>query len=383
MKTGHGFLVYTPKYGDLAPGRVGNGTLEYEVPLSDGGWRRAALAAENLDGKVVRVKDAARPGVLVLRMPSSYVYLTGEISLKAAVGDDGAVVVSFSDNNGLDWKEVARLTAAGTKRLDVSPLVLCRYDCRLKFELHGRGTGLEALPGDREPLPPTPSPKRRGGAGISAPPLRYGEGVGGRGSGGRFAVGPPEGTVTVEASSSLDHKGKQAVYTDFHPQQSGFEKNLFIGASGKGSITFPVATPGDMVRLRFGAHYRARDARDGLDYLLSFDGGKNWKKVARAAGPTVGDCKYVTCADVPPRTRTALVRFAGTSRNATGLLNFRIDADYREPHGGFRPVKVTYTWEENGKEKRHVRVARKPHETYTITCAAKPLMRSVALELAE
>src|SRR5262249_10244313 len=28
-----------------------------------------------------------------------------------------------------------------------------------------------------------------------------------------------------------------------------------------------------LISLRFGAHYRARDARDGLDYLGSFDGG--------------------------------------------------------------------------------------------------------------
>ena len=105
--------------------------------------------------------------------------------------------------------------------------------------------------------------------------------------------------------------------------------------------------------------------------------------MARAAGPTVGNCKYVTFADVPPRTRAVLVRFAGTSRNATGLFNFCIKADYREPHGGFRPVKLTYVWEEKGKEQRHVHVARKPHEAYSITCAAKPLMRSIALELTE
>ena len=33
--------------------------------------------------------------------------------------------------------------------------------------------------------------------------------------------------------------------------------------------------------------------------------------------------------DVPAGTREAKVRFSGTSRNATGFLNFRIDADYK------------------------------------------------------
>jgi hypothetical protein len=91
----------------------------------------------------------------------------------------------------------------------------------------------------------------------------------------------------------------------------------------------------------------------------------------------------VVFADVPTGVRQALVRYTGTNRNATGILNFRIDADYREPFGGFRPVRVTYTWEEDGQQKQDVYVARKPRETYTIRCAAKPVMKSIVLELAE
>ena len=32
---------------------------------------------------------------------------------KAAVGEGGQIAVSFSDNNGLDWKEIAKVTAIG------------------------------------------------------------------------------------------------------------------------------------------------------------------------------------------------------------------------------------------------------------------------------
>jgi hypothetical protein len=189
--------------------------------------------------------------------------------------------------------------------------------------------------------------------------------------------------VTVEGATSRAAKGKQLVTTDFHPRVEGFTPDLFIGPKGLGTITFPIATPGDLVRLRFGAHYRARDALDGLDYLVSFDDGKTWKTAGRAAGPTPGDCKYVTFEGVPAGARVALVRFAGTGRNATGIFNFRIDADYREPRGGFRPVKVTYKWEEAGKPKRHAHVARRPREAYTIRCATRAVMKSLTVELAE
>jgi hypothetical protein len=103
--------------------------------------------------------------------------------------------------------------------------------------------------------------------------------------------------------------------------------------------------------------------------------------VARAAGPTPGDGLWVTVSDVPPGTREAKVRYSGTSRNATGFLNFRIDADYREPVGGFRPVKVTYRWDEDGKPKEQVFTAKKPEETWTLTCAGKPVMKSIVMEL--
>jgi hypothetical protein len=367
MKTGTDALVYTPKFGDLAPGRIGNGIHEYDVPVTDAAYRHAALSAENLDAKALRVADASKAGVFVLRMPSSYVYLNGALTFSARLGDGGSVRVSYSDNNGLDWKGIANVTKSGEHRVDLSSLIHRRYDYRLKFELTGPGTGLDALK-----LVHDVQHSQR-----ALPALAQGDNTI------TFAAGPPEGTITIEGATNLAMKGKQLVYEDFYPTVEGMEKNLFVGPSGKGSVTFPIETPADMLRLRFGTHYRARDARDGIDYQVSFDGGKTWTTVDRAAGPTAGDCRYVTFADVPPNTRRALVRFAMTSRNATGVFNFRIDADYKEPNGGFRPVRVTYRWEENGQAKEHVHVARKANEAYTIRCAAKPVMKSIGLELAE
>lgn len=365
QKTGSDSLVYTPKFGDLAPGRVGNGLVEYEVPLRNGQFRQSALLVDNLEDEVARVKDPARPGILVLRMPSSYVYLTGALSFSAAVSGGGSLNVWYSDNNGLDWKEIAQADSSVKQGVDLSPLVLRRYDYQLKFALRGRGTELRklrivhAIQHSQRPLPALD----QGTNTI------------------RFSAGPAQGTVTVEGATNLAAKGKQLVYTDFRPEMDGFNANLFIGATGKGTLTFPVTTPGDMVRLRFGAHYRARDARDGFDYQVSFDQGKTWKTAGRAAGPTAGHCHYVVFGDVPPRARQALVRFSGTSHNATGIFNFRIDADYAEPFGGFRPIEVTYAWEENGQAKQHTHVARKPQETYTIPCDAKPAMKSILLQL--
>ncbi len=366
MKAGQDSLRYTPKDGDLAPGRVGNGTLEWTVPLAKGAFRACALAAENLTDAAA-VRDAARPAVLVLRMPTSYVYLTGKMTFKTAVGPGGSAAVFFSDNNGLDWKEIASVSEPGQKEVDLDDMVLRRYDFRVRFELRGKGTALESLKflhdvqHSQRPLPALAQ-----GRNTIA-----------------FSAGPAEGTITVEGSTNLKNRGKQLVYTDFHPEVNGMgEPNLFV-QGGKGEITFPVKTPGDMVRLRFGTCYRARDARDGIDYQVSFDGGGSWRTVDRAAGPTPGNCKYVVFSEIPRGIRSAKVRFSGTSRNATGIFTFRIDADYREPFGGFRPVRVTYNWEEGGQPREHIHVSRKPQDGWTITCDSRPVMKSITLELAE
>ena len=57
--------------------------------------------------------------------------------------------------------------------------------------------------------------------------------------------------------------------------------------------------------------------------------------------------------------------------------------DYAEPAAGFRPVKVTYAWEEGGAAKTDAHVARTPTETYKIRCGKAPLMKSLVVELAE
>ena len=54
------------------------------------------LASTSEDGAApaVHVKDAARPGLLVLRMPTSYIYVSGTLAFKAIVGNGGGVAVS-------------------------------------------------------------------------------------------------------------------------------------------------------------------------------------------------------------------------------------------------------------------------------------------------
>jgi hypothetical protein len=373
-KTGVYPLLETPQFGDIAPGRIGNGTHEYDVPLGSGAFRGTALACDNLachidDQKspALHLKDDKQPGTLILRMPSSYVYLGGELSFKAVVGAGGEIDFEFSDNNGLDWKDLAKVTESGEKKIDLKQLVFRRYDYRVRLKLSGAGTGLDALKFTHD----IQHSQR------ALPALGQGQNTI------TFSAGPAESTVTVEARCGTDNKGKQLTYNDFHPKLNNVAPELFALSGGQGDVTFPITTPAEMTRLRFGCHYRARSEKDGWDYQVSFDSGKNFKTVEHAEGPYNGHCKYVTFSEIPPGTKEALIRFAGTQINAVCMFGFHIDADYKQPSGGFRPVKITYTWDEKGESKQDVHIATKEHDTYNINCAAKPDLKAIVLELAE
>ena len=375
-KIGEGFMAYLPKYGDLTQCRVGSGVLEYVPPLADGSLNLSALRYENLtstsaagSAPALRVKDGSRDGVLEIGMPTSYVHLTGKLQLRTHVSDGGTVRVQLSENNGLDWKDVTSVDKSGEESIDLQPLVLRRYDYRLRLVISGANTGIDHLKITHDvQCSQRALPTLGQGANTIS-----------------FSAGPHEGTVTIQGSSTGHGERKQVQPLDFRPEYDGVKPQyLRHQRYGKPAmVTFPIATPNEMTRLRFGMHYRCRDPRDQWEMQVSFDDGKTFKTIETVTGPTQGSCRYVTVGDVPSGTNAALVRFVGNQRNTTAIFSLRIDADYRLPFGGFRPVKITYRWQENGQPRQHVHIAGSPNESYQVVCAAKPDMKSIVLELAD
>jgi hypothetical protein len=362
---GNGVLYLSSKLGDLGNGRVGNGTLDYQMPSTDADFQDAVISADNVvGGATIHAKDPAKTASFVLRMPCSYVYLTGKLATTVS----GGVTIAFSDNNGMDWRELAK-PAAGAQEIDLKPVVFRHYDYRLRVTFEGPGASI---------TPPRIAHDVQHSQ-RALPALGQGDNTI------AFTAGPDEGTISIEGSS-IAAKGTLPTIDDFHVQVTGVDperlKNGLVVPQNGGTVTFPVETPNDLKRLRFGCDYRAGGEGEGWDLQVSFDDGKTFTTVDRAAGPTRQNAKFVTYSAIPPKTRKALVRFAGATKGNTILFRSRIDADYAEPHGAFAPVQVTYQWEENGQAKQDVHVAKAAKDTYKISCATKPKMIAIVLERA-
>jgi hypothetical protein len=352
-------LGYAAAWGDLNPStRIGNGTLEYRLPLADGRFKSGMLTVENLSsrseapGAAVHVSGGASRGTLIFRMPSSYVYLGGQLTFTPLIAPGGIITVSISDNNGLDWKKIAEASISGTQVIDLKRFVYRRYDYRLKFELEGAGTGLDAVSVVNDIQNST----------RALPALDAGENTI------AFAVGKQEGTITVNGKT--DGEAGNVTLKDFHPE--------FEGAS----ITIPLVAPGEITRIRASASYRCSTEQQAFLVQASFDQGKTFTDIGRFDGVGRGNSRYLVFDKVPDSATAVQVRLAAQGGKPT-LWDFRIDADYREPHGGFLPVRVTYVYTEAGREKTDVHVARDSAESYSIRCSAKPEMKSITLEVAE
>lgn len=357
------------KMGDAAPGRVGDGTIEWNVPLAQ--LKAIALSTENVEAAAaLKAGDASKPGIIVLRMPSSYVYVKAAAKLNAVIGEGGSISVSVSRNHGLDWTPVTKIEKSGEQAIDLTPFVKRLYDYQLKIELAGGGVSLEGLWTSHDFQCSQ----------AALPALVEGENKL------TFNAGPQEGTVTIEGTTDLDSVKKNGAPAigDFKPQLNGFKDSLAMTA-GKGDATFDVATPGDMTRLRVSTTWRARDVKDGLELQASYDGGKTFVKLPNGTleGGVKGSSRYVISDAIPAGTRAAKVRIVGRQVNTTAIFDLRIDADYAEPNGGFRPVKMTYTWDESGTTKTHEHVAKSSSDAYSITCGPKAVVKSFAMELAE
>jgi hypothetical protein len=332
--------------GDRAPGRIGDGTIEWNVPMD----------------QLKSVAISSTPQSFVLRFPSSYVYVKGQATIKAS-----GVVASFSDNNGLDWKELAKVN--GEQTIDLTKLIQRRYDYRLKFDLAGSASKVESIR--------TNCDFQCSQAAL--PTIAEGENKL------TFSAGPQEGTITIYGSTETDaaKKNSQLTIADFHPALNGISDKLQMTAP-IGDATFNLATPGEMTRIRVSTAYRARDPKDGFDVRVSYDGGKTFKTVENGhlQGGSKGASSYVIANDVPAGTKAAQVRLAGKQNNTTLVFDLRIDADYKEPTGGFRPVKIGYNWDENGTMKSDTHIAKGENETYAIKCGAHAAVKSFTMELA-
>ena len=376
-----GSLAYLEQLDPEYPmGLIGNGELRYVPDLASGAWRDGLLSARN----VASIADDARApaihlersgdGEIVIPMSSSYVFLSGSVRGRLVMGRAGDTVgADISLNDGLDWTPIWDAPGVGAHdvSIDLTPHVRRRYRYLVRIRISGQAgsSGIEALAFDHHVQC----------AQRALPRL-------GRGKNHITIAAADPALATITREGNFGRAAAGLSYKDFHAEVAGLKEYeeygaLFLSGGERGTLTFPIETPGDVAGVRFGGSFRSLDPIGSIRLLVSDDHGGTWKEAETIPGPFVGYAKYVRFTDIAPGTRSLLVRYELNGKQlGVGIFVFRVDVDYHDPLGGPRPVKVTYEWLEDGAPRKDERIVERYPTTYTIQAQGVPMMKTLTIE---
>jgi len=159
-------------------------------------------------------------------------------------------------------------------------------------------------------------------------------------------------------------------------------------------VVFRIDAPRPITRLVYGGRLYNRAPKSHIDFLHSFDGGKTWSKSysLTETKPPWDVIRYETVEAIPPGTKSALVKYAWSSSeagpSACSLYALRMEADYPPADPAFKPLEVTFRWNEVQEDRSLVPrshtelVTRVPHR-YTLNVGGSnhPAMDSLRVNL--
>lgn len=356
-----------------------NGVWVFKPKLTPADLPKVAYSMSNVravEPAGIEPVKAEEPGEVTFKIDGANV-ITG-MTVKSA----GASRVLVSTTNGLDWREVWKAEAAGSPaQVDLAGEVNGAYEALVKFEL---AAGSQLSDVQIETITQLNS--------KTQPRLNLGKNtvyVGTGDQSGSIVLCPD---LQGENARPMIVEQKNVVFKEKHP---GYMGVLHAERPNKDAyVVFRIDSPQDLVRLTYGGRFYNRAPKSHIDLLHSFDGGKTWSKTYSLTDTQQpwDVIHYETVDQIPPGTKSVLFKYllngsaAGTG--ACSIYAARMEASYKPADPGFKPVEVTYCWNEVQKDGSKVQrshtelVAKTPH-VYTINVGGEdhPVMESLAVKL--
>jgi hypothetical protein len=362
----------------------GNGVRTYSPALTDLAKSAYTFAGVAGGASGVAPVKAGEPGEVVFKVEGANVIcsmkISASLSLKSA---DDTAEISISRDNGATWKSVYKSDKAGDVEAQPAPLigdVNGLYEVLVNVQLKSAGAPADATLKkiSFETITQVNS--------KTQPKLKLGKNT--------VYLGTGEQTQSIVVYPELQgNKYKETVLSSENirtdPQHEDWHGVLYPADLAKpGILVYKLAAPGDIVRVTMGARTYNRDTTGSIEYQYSLDSGKTWTKAWELTNPT-GDSPwdyihYEKIA-IPKGNKTVLVKYV---LNKFSIYSCRAEADYVPADTAFKPMVVTFTWDEPQEDyktvtRSHTQVVDKPGTSYAINVggADHPVMKSLAVSL--
>ena len=340
-----------PKDPERGVNLRGNGLWVFKPSLAADQYKKAIWAEKNIvaAGGYLQPAKAGESASATYRINSANVTtsmtISADILRKRA---DDSVAASISTDNGLHWQEIFKAEDTGTfnATVDLIKEVNGQYQTLIRFDmLAGNDPAGAALMGLEVRTITQVNSK-------AMPRLNIGKNV-----------------IYVDA-------GEQADSIVFYPDNSTEayklhvcdEKNIgqdnSMGAyhgpihplnrSKEAFVTYRVDAPGEITSVNIGGRFENRAKDNHVDLLWSVDGGKTWKlawSLTDFSKPY--DTLHHELVQIPAGNKTVWVKYFMTKGSC--VRSNIIEAHVKPAAAEFKPLEVTWTWDERQADRSLVR----------------------------
>ncbi|PYK99977.1 MAG: hypothetical protein DME19_06645 [Verrucomicrobia bacterium] len=300
-----------------------------------------------LDDGGVAPANAAQPGEIVFKIDGANVITALKIHARLQRRTESdAARIAVSTVNGLVWREIWRSDQVGEQSFDRQLVkeINGAYEALVKVSLLGGTRAADAQLHEIEFETTTML------NGKTQPKLALGKNT--------IYVGAGEQTESIVFWPDLRGANYKAFVVEEKNIATRAQHPGYMGVmhaakpSEEAYVVFRIDAPRDITRLNYGGRLYNRAPRSRIDFLHSFDGGKNWTRsyaLTNTAQPW-DVIHYETVDAVPPGTRSALVKYllqsTAAGSDACSLYALRMEANHRAADAAFHPLDVTFHWSE-------------------------------------
>ena len=367
-------------------GLRGNGIWTFQPPLS-ADYRKSLYAERNItvaSPAGLKPVKAGTPAEAIFRISAANVIASQSISavLVRKTAEDAATL-SLSIDNGRTWKDLWTATEIGetTAKTDLVSQVNGAYDVLVKVGLTAKTSPDNAMLKDLVITTVTEINAK------ANPHLNIGKNT--------IYVSLGDATESIVCWPDCDHGDG---YKEMLAEEKNIECSFDRGWNYYGHlrprndkedayVVYRLDAPGDITSIVQSGRFSNRYAGNHVDMLYSSDNGVTWKSLySLTSVEQPWDVLRSERAEIPAGVRSVLCKYAMTA--GASIYSVHMEANYKPADTAFKPMDVTFTWNEVQADRKTVQRSHTQHidkapVRYTINVggADQPMMESLRVNL--